>query len=42
MDLKEKGWEDVDWIHQPHDKDQCQAVVNMTMILGLHKMLGIS
>jgi hypothetical protein len=42
IDLKEKGWKGVDWIYLPHDRDQCQAVVNMATILGFYKMLGIS
>jgi len=32
-DLKEIGWESVDWIHLAQDKDQWQAPLNMVMIL---------
>jgi len=28
MNLKETGWEVVDWIHLAQDRDQCRAVVN--------------
>jgi hypothetical protein len=28
MDLKEIGWEDVDWIHVAQDMDQWRAFVN--------------
>jgi hypothetical protein len=31
MDLKEIGWEGVDWTHQ--DRDQWQALVNMEINL---------
>jgi len=31
MDLRELGWEDVDWIHLAQDRDQWQAVMNMGM-----------
>jgi len=29
MDLREIGWEGVDWLHLAQNKDQQQAVVNM-------------
>jgi hypothetical protein len=29
VDLREIGWEDVDWIHMAQDRDQLQALVNM-------------
>jgi hypothetical protein len=29
MDLKEIGWEGVDWIHLAEDRDQWRAVVNL-------------
>jgi hypothetical protein len=32
-DLKETGWEDVDWIHLVQDRDQWQAFVNTIMNL---------
>jgi hypothetical protein len=30
-DLKETGWEVVDMVHLPQDRDQWQAFVNMVM-----------
>jgi hypothetical protein len=33
MDLRETGWESVDWIQLAQDRDQCQAIVNMVMNL---------
>jgi hypothetical protein len=33
MDLKEIGWEGVDWIHLAQDRDQWQAFVNIVMNL---------
>jgi hypothetical protein len=35
MDLKEMGWEGVDWIHLAQDKVQWRAVVNTVMSLYL-------
>jgi hypothetical protein len=31
MDVREVGWEDVDWIHLAQDMDWWQALVNMVM-----------
>jgi hypothetical protein len=31
MDLKETGWEGVEWIHLTHDRDQLWALVNTVM-----------
>jgi hypothetical protein len=31
MDLREIGWEGVDWMHLAEDRDQCRAVVNTVM-----------
>jgi hypothetical protein len=31
MDLREIGWEDVDWIHLSQDRDQWRALVNTIM-----------
>jgi hypothetical protein len=31
MDLREIGWEDVDWIHLVEDRDQWRALVNTIM-----------
>jgi hypothetical protein len=28
MDLREIGWDDVDWITIVQDRDQCRAIVN--------------
>jgi hypothetical protein len=33
MDLREIGWEGVDWIHLAQDRDQWRAVVNTVMNL---------
>jgi hypothetical protein len=33
MNLTERGWEGVDWIHLAQDRDQWQAVVNTVMNL---------
>jgi hypothetical protein len=33
MDLRETGWEGVDWMHLAQDRDQCRAVVNTVMDL---------
>jgi hypothetical protein len=33
IDLRETGWEGVDWIHLPHDRDRLRAVVKTVMNL---------
>jgi hypothetical protein len=33
MNLKEMGWEVVDWIHLAQDSDQCWNLVNTVMNL---------
>jgi glycine cleavage system protein P-like pyridoxal-binding family len=33
MNLREIGWEGVDWIHMAQDREQCQALVNIVMNL---------
>jgi hypothetical protein len=33
MDLREIGWEGVDWIHLAQDRDQWQVVVNTVLNL---------
>jgi hypothetical protein len=33
MDLREVGWEGVDWIHLSEDRDRWQALVNTVMKL---------
>jgi len=35
MDLREKGWENVDWIDLVHDSDPWRAVVNTVMNLRI-------
>jgi hypothetical protein len=34
MDLREIGWEGVDWIHLLQDRDQWWALLNMEWTLG--------
>jgi hypothetical protein len=38
--LKEKGWEDTDWIHWTQDRNKWQAVVNMVMNLWVLHNVG--
>jgi hypothetical protein len=33
MDLRETGWDGVDWIELAQDRDQWRAIVNMVMNL---------
>jgi len=33
MGLREKQWEDVDWMHQAQDRDQWRDLVNLVMNL---------
>jgi hypothetical protein len=33
VDLRDRGWVDIDWIHLAHGRDQWWAVVNMAMNL---------
>jgi len=33
MDVREVGWEGVDWMHLAQDRDQWQALVNTVMNL---------
>jgi hypothetical protein len=33
MDLREIGWDDMDWIDLAQDRDQCIALVNTLMNL---------
>jgi hypothetical protein len=32
MDLREMGWEGMDWIHLVQDRNQWQALVNLSSI----------
>jgi hypothetical protein len=32
MDLREVGWESVDWMHVVQDRDQWQALVNLQVM----------
>jgi hypothetical protein len=40
MDLREIGWEDVDWMHLDEDRDQWQAVANRAMNLRFPQQAG--
>jgi hypothetical protein len=40
MDLGEVRWADVDWIGLAQNRDRWRALVNSTLNLGFHKMLG--
>jgi hypothetical protein len=40
--LREIGWDGMDWIDLAQDGDQWRALVNTVMNLGFHKMLGSS
>jgi len=31
MDIKQVGWEDIDWISLSQDRNKCQAFVTMVM-----------
>jgi hypothetical protein len=42
MDLRERGWDGVDWIDMAQDREQCRALVNMVLNLRFQKMLGSS
>jgi hypothetical protein len=42
MDLREIGWDDVDWIDMAEDRDQWTALVNTVSTFGFHTMLGSS
>jgi hypothetical protein len=43
MDLREKGWDGIDWIELTQDRDQWRAVVNTVMNLRVpYNLLGIS
>jgi hypothetical protein len=42
MDLREIGWDGMDWINLAQDRDQWMALVNTVMNPGFHKMLRSS
>jgi hypothetical protein len=42
MDLKEVGWESMDWIYLAQDRDRWRALVNAVIYFWFHKMRGIS
>jgi hypothetical protein len=43
MDLREIGWDDMDWIELAQDRDQWRSLVNTVINLrGSLKLLGIS
>jgi hypothetical protein len=35
MDLREIGWDDMDWIDLVQDRNQCRALVNTVMKLRI-------
>jgi hypothetical protein len=40
MELREIGWETVDWMHLIQGRDQWRAVVNTILNLGIPKQAG--
>jgi hypothetical protein len=40
MDLREIGWDGMDWIELAQDRDQWRALVNMVRTLGFLKIAG--
>jgi hypothetical protein len=42
MDLREMGWDGMDWIDLAQNRDQWRALVNTERNFGFHKMLGSS
>jgi hypothetical protein len=40
MDLREIGWEDVDWIHVAQDRDQWRALGKTVMNLRVPQKVG--
>jgi hypothetical protein len=42
MNLREIGWDGMDWNDLAQDRDQWRALVNTVMNLRVKKMLGIS
>jgi hypothetical protein len=41
-DLREIGWDGMDWIDLAQDRDRWRALLNTVMNLGFHKILGSS
>jgi hypothetical protein len=39
VDLRETGWDGMDWINLAQDRDHWRALVNTVMNLRVHKML---
>jgi hypothetical protein len=42
MDLREIGWDGMDWINLAQDRDQWRALVNTAVNFGFHKTVIIS
>jgi hypothetical protein len=42
MDLREIGWDGMDWIDLAQDRNQWRDLVNTVMNLRFHKILGSS
>jgi len=40
MDIRERGWEGMDWMNLAQDRDQCSALVSMVMKIEFHKRWG--
>jgi hypothetical protein len=40
MDLREIGWEDVDWMHLALDRNQWRALVNTVMNFRIPQKVG--
>jgi hypothetical protein len=40
MDLRETGWDGVDWIELAQDRDQWKGLVNMVMNLRVPQSVG--
>jgi hypothetical protein len=42
MELREVGWDGMNWIDLAQDRNQLKALVNMVITFGFHKMLQSS
>jgi hypothetical protein len=40
MDLRETGWDDMDWVDLAQDREKLRAIVNTVMNLRSHKLSG--